>query len=224
MEAAGAIKVWDPFVRVGHWLVVAGFFVSYVASGGERGDAGLLIHVWAGYPVAAVLLLRLGWGFIGPRHARFGSFLYSPLAVLPYLVDLVRGRAVRHLGHSPAGAAMIFTLMLAIAGTGFTGLWVYAQDSGTGPFSPWVAQVERPARSPAALAPGTLTPDRAAAFANRRPRSAMLSAHQLIGDATLWLVILHIGGVLLASWAHGENLIKAMVNGRKRGPEPGEHA
>jgi cytochrome b len=46
--------------------------------------------------------------------------------------------------------------------------------------------------------------------------------HDLAANSMLALVGLHIGAVLLSSWAHGENLISAMVCGYKPGrPEDG---
>lgn len=208
--AAPEVKVWDPFVRIGHWLIVAGFFTAYFIVGRE--GTLLLIHTWGGYLVGAVLALRIVWGFIGTTHARFRSFVYSPFAVRPYLVGLLQRKSPRYLGHSPAGAAIVFTLMFGIAATGFTGLWAYAQTKGKGPLSSWVQQVERPAVT---APPGATGAPAGQGF--RRPAPTLVQeAHQLIGNVTFWLTLLHIGGVLLASWAHRENLIKAMFTGRKR--------
>ena len=100
------VRIWDPFVRLSHWIVALGFFVAYLTE-----DDLLTVHVWAGYVVGGLVVLRLIWGFIGPRHARFTDFVYGPRSVLSYLLDLVLFRAKRYLGHSPAGGSMAPSLL-----------------------------------------------------------------------------------------------------------------
>jgi cytochrome b len=104
------IKVWDPFIRFFHWALVIGFAIAYLT------EDVLTVHVWAGYLIGSLLLIRLIWGVVGPRHARFGDFIYSPRMVLAYLRDLPLSRARRYLGHSPAGGAMVIVIFLHIVG------------------------------------------------------------------------------------------------------------
>jgi cytochrome b len=211
-EPAARVAVWDPFVRYGHWLLVIAFGVAYFTAE-EEGDGPGLIHVWAGYIVGLIVVLRVLWGFIGPERARFQNFIYGPVAAFRYLFDLLRGRARRYLGHSPAGGAMVVLLLLSLAATVVTGLVAYG-DRGKGP----LATVGTPLMA-TALADEDASGRRRGGEARRdgeNGESAMAELHSVLANITLALVILHVIGVGLASAVHHENLVRAMIDGRKR--------
>jgi cytochrome b len=111
-----SIKVWDPLVRMFHWSLATLFLVAYAT-----GDDAEGLHIAAGYGIAGLTALRVAWGFVGPRQARFSDFVRSPRVILAYLRDAARLRAPRYLGHNPAGGAMIIALLIMLTGTAVTG-------------------------------------------------------------------------------------------------------
>ena len=115
-----SIMVWDPLIRGGHWTIVTAFALAYFAE-----EDLLSVHVWAGYVVGVAVVIRTLWGFVGPNRARFSDFIYPPRAIRAYLNDLVRLRAVRYVGHSPAGGAMVVVLLLMLASTVVTGVMTF---------------------------------------------------------------------------------------------------
>ncbi|HEY1432565.1 MAG TPA: hypothetical protein VGF39_13190, partial [Stellaceae bacterium] len=53
--------VWDPVVLFGHWALVAAFAVAYFSAEEEAGGPDPL-HVWGGYVVGTIVVLRVVWG------------------------------------------------------------------------------------------------------------------------------------------------------------------
>jgi cytochrome b len=178
IESGGAtppatVKVWDPFVRVFHWSLAALFLLAYAT-----GDEVENVHIAAGYAIAGLLALRIVWGLVGPRHARFSDFVRSPRAVLTYLRDVVQLRAPHYLGHNPAGGAMVVALIVMLIGTCTTGYLMTTEAY-------WGSE-------------------------------ALEEVHETFANLTIGLVVVHVLGVLVASFEHRENLVKAMITGRKR--------
>ncbi|MEE4360068.1 MAG: cytochrome b/b6 domain-containing protein [Pseudomonadales bacterium] len=188
-KAGKTIPVWDPLIRFGHWGLAAAFAVAWLT-----GEDWENVHVVAGYCVATIVVVRTIWGFVGPRTARFTSFVRGPRAALDYLRGLVRGTAPRHLGHNPAGAAMVLALLLSLAGTAGTGMALLAVEEGEGPLA------------------GIIQP----ATGHDGREEFLEEAHEILANGTLVLVVMHVLGVLASGIAHRENLVRAMITGRKR--------
>lgn len=202
----GTVRVWDPVIRIGHWVLVAGFATAYLTEGAPQ-----WLHSYAGYAIAAVVVLRLAWGFVGPRHARFSDFVTGPGRVIGYLRGLVTGRAARHARHSPAGGAMTVALLAALALTALSGMAMLAVEEGAGPLAGLVGAQSVPA--------WTMEDDDHGEHGDGGEGGETLEEiHEIAANATLLLIMLHVAGVIVASLAHRENLVRAMITGRKRAP------
>ncbi|PWV60555.1 cytochrome b/b6 domain-containing protein [Plasticicumulans acidivorans] len=123
VDSAARVRVWDRFVRVFHWGLVAAFATAWASS-----DDAEALHQWAGYSAAALIVARIVWGFIGSHYARFAQWVPTPRTLRAYLQAMLRGREPYHPGHNPAAAVMILflmTMVLAIATSG----WLMTTDA-----------------------------------------------------------------------------------------------
>ncbi|MCC6661661.1 MAG: cytochrome b/b6 domain-containing protein [Phycisphaerales bacterium] len=115
--------IWDLPTRLFHWLFAGGFIAAAVIALGLGDDSPLFpYHGIIGLVLGLVIGLRLIWGFIGSRHARFRSFAYGPGAVASYLLGIVTGRGGRHPGHNPASAYAALAMFAITAGLAATGV------------------------------------------------------------------------------------------------------
>jgi len=187
VSARAQVKVWDPFVRLFHWgnaLLVASLFVSARFGWQE-------VHMTLGVDLLVLVALRLVWGVIGPEHARLRGFVTGPRESLLNLRDILRGRARRYLGHSPAGGLMVVALLTLISSLLITGVLLQATLEFEGPLVEWLR------------------------FADDRLVSVVLGVHEASVNVLYVLVPLHLAGVAIASAQHRENLVRAMITGYK---------
>jgi len=116
-------RVWDPLVRVFHWSLVTCVLLDLFVV--EEGEA---LHQWLGYAAAVLVCVRVVWGFIGPRHARFADFFPTPRRLREHIAALRQGRHPHHDGHNPLGALMMLGLMALVLALGITG-WLQGTDT-----------------------------------------------------------------------------------------------
>lgn len=200
-----SVRVWDPIVRLGHWILVVGFLIAWLSA--EEWET---VHVWSGYTIGVVVAVRLLWGIVGTRHARFSDFVRGPKTVLGYLKGLARGDAPRYLGHNPAGGAMAVALLLALGVTTGSGMMLYAIEENAGPLA---AYVDTPQPLDTANRDRGENDDEGGESASE---ARWEDIHEVAATTTLWLVGLHILGMLASSLVHRENLPLGMITGRKR--------
>ena len=162
-------NVWDAPTRWFHWinaLAVLGLMIVGVillnddALGLSAGGKVLLkqIHAALGYVMAANLIWRFVWAFLGNRHARwramlpYGSSYWG--ALRGYATAFLAGEPQQYVGHNPAARIGIALLLLLLLLQTATGLILAGTDLFWPPFGGWFASWV----AATGVDPGTVSP------------------------------------------------------------------
>ncbi len=181
------IRVWDPLVRLFHWLLAACFLVAYVLE-----DDMLKLHVLAGSIVFGLIIFRLIWGVMGTQYSRFADFICSFKQIIQHLRDLVRMRPAQHTGHTPVGGVMIVLLLFGLLILTLSGVMLYALEGASVPFAGLLSGVDLDTTI------------------------LIESIHGWLADVLMLFVLFHIAGVFFESFLQKQNLIRAMITGYKQ--------
>jgi cytochrome b len=208
---SGAVPVtrrWDPLVRITHWGIAAAVVINRLVT-----EGGSQAHVWIGLALAALLALRLGWGFVGPVEARFASFPPSPLRAVAHVRDILAGRHVSHRSHNPLGALMAYALWASLAvviasGIAMTGFPPKVQAEGG----------ERPAAAASVLT----HEDEEAGESGEGEEGGEIAeeVHEIAANLLLALAALHLLGVAFETRCSGRQIVLSMIGGKGKTKEP----
>jgi cytochrome b len=124
------VRVWDPYVRAFHWLLVIGIAGAWVS--GENG--WMETHYQIGLGIGGLVLFRILWGFVGSATARFAHFIKGPVAVLAYLKTVSARKPSHAFGHNAGGGLMVVVLLLVVGIQAFSGLFNADDVVFEGPF------------------------------------------------------------------------------------------
>lgn len=178
--------VWDLPTRLFHWLLALDILGLYLTA--DAGTPTMEWHFRLGYVALGLVAFRIVWGFVGPRHARFATFLVGPAGLLRYLRGFFRRDSLPAPGHNPAGAIMVVVLLLMVGLQAVSGLFTSDDIVYAGPYNPAVSG------------------DTA---------NLMGSIHHRNFSILQWLILAHIVAVLFYVFYKRQNLIGAMFSGRK---------
>ncbi|MBN8485174.1 MAG: cytochrome b/b6 domain-containing protein [Sphingomonadales bacterium] len=236
-DQIAAPRRWDPIVKLTHWGIVAAVIGNALVT--EEGSGW---HIWVGYGLAALLALRLLWGLIGPKEARFSAFPPSAARALAHLNEIGNGEVVRHRSHNPLGALMVYAIwgtLLVVIGSGIA-------MSGPPPADPSAVSGEHgeggkgesgekkggeehddekdehdeaAARLPAALGAMIVAP----AYADEGEKGGEGEAdevfeevHEIAVNLLYLLIALHLMGVIFETRRSGHEVVGAMLPGGNR--------
>jgi cytochrome b len=182
--------VWDLPLRLFHWLLVLSLGALWLT--GELGFDGMPYHMYVGYWTLGLIVFRIIWGFVGPRHARFSNFLAGPASIWRYAKGLAAGTMIQSVGHNPLGGVSVIVMLVLVGFQVATGLFATDDIVWAGPYN------------------GAVSAETA---------EKLTSWHHLNFNIILAAVALHIMAISFYFLVKKQNLIGAMLHGKK----PAEH-
>ena len=182
----GYQRVWDIPVRAMHWLLVVSIAVCWWT--GLHNE--LEYHLYSGYAVLWIVLMRLYWGVVGSSTARFSNFVRGPRAVLDYARTLLRRDCPSNQGHNPLGALSVILMLGLVLAVVVSGLFAVDVDGlYSGPLSSYVSF---------------------------REGRHLAHLHYKIFNYLLVVIALHLLAVVFYLVHKRHNLLLTMISGRRK--------
>lgn len=189
--------VWDVPLRLFHWLLVLSIAASWYTAenseeyvtAGENVYSYTQIHFWLGYWTLGLIAFRILWGFIGPKHARFSSFLAGPSKFLGYARTMFRRDSTPSVGHNPLGGWMVVLMILMVGAQAVTGLFLI--DNTEIYPAPYHSAVDG------------------------ETAGALGRFHHINFDVLLWVIGLHVLAIIFYVAYKRQNLVGPMITGTK---------
>lgn len=182
-----SMRVWDLPTRLFHWAVVLLVAASYVTIQLDE----TRLHMLSGYTMLALLLFRLGWGFVGSDTSRFSNFLRSPAAAFRHLAQFRKRAPDDEIGHNAAGGWMVLLMLALLVTQTATGLFSNDDAINQGPLAHYVSKAAS-------------------------DRISVL--HALNWNVLLGVMLLHVVAIAAYAVIKRHNLLRPMITGRKRLP------
>lgn len=180
--------VWDLPLRLFHWSFAFTVFACWFTA--ENKDDYIDLHIQLGYIALGLVIFRILWGFMGPKHARFSQFIPSPSQLVSYLKKSNEKQQVA--GHNPLGAFMVILMVLLIVIQTVTGLFISDDIFSSGPYY------------------GTISSEleKAFKFLHLNTFNIMIAA-----------IVIHICAIFFYWLVKKQNLILPMITGKKTADE-----
>jgi len=226
------IFVWSCNVRLFHWinviaitlLICIGLIIFNGKLFGVSTEGKILLktlHVSVGYVFAINLLFRIVIGFIGKAHERWGQVLPFNKGFSQELADFKADKKPAYKGHNPAGKLMVFALLSLMLIQTISGLVIAGTDIYYPPFGQYFAEsIAVDKQNVAAIkAYSKENVDETAYEAMRDIRKPFITAHVYAFYCLLFLIPLHILGVIIAERKEKTALVSAMITGYKYLPK-----
>jgi len=180
--------IWDLPTRLFHWTLTVLICGSWYTVE-VAGDMDT--HMLIGQTILVLVLFRIVWGFVGTRHARFAAFAYGPGDIAAYARSLAGRSGTGYAGHNPLGGAVVFLMLALVLAQTATGLFATDGDFYSGPLNDLISA---------------------------RAGNRVTEFHELNFNVLLLVIIVHIAAAFFYLLFKRENLIAAMITGRKSDP------
>ncbi len=179
------LLIWDLPLRLFHWAFACTILALWYTA--EQEGEFIELHMQLGYFALGLVIFRIIWGFVGPTHAKFSSFMPSPKSLYHYLCKQ-SSPSKPIAGHNPLGALMILLMLLLVLVQAISGLFIDDDIFSSGPYY------------------GTIS---------KETEKLMRFLHHNVFDLILASIVLHLSAITYYWQVKKLNLVKPMITGKK---------